>query len=245
MRIAILISSLFFSILSVSCQRSTAGLTIPPRQTFILGEYAQYGYDARLRNDGKEAVTVQLRDKTSGAVAKTVELAPGSKESFAVEASQEVTLANETDRKAKVYVVMSEEVQGMRYVANDGGPLEREVTEDDVRVALLMAPPTDAAPAPATEEAFTKLAAGETFVLGEGTEAEYSAKLSRLLGDIEVSVRDRETGEQTQSFGLGRTATVYIRPYEVIYLVNAGSRSANVRAVFSQPVSGARVVELR
>ena len=227
----------FLTLTTATAQRNTAGLTIPARQTFLLGEYADYPYRADLKNVGRQPVTAQLRDKDSKAVAKTLTVAPGDKVTVEVAASQEVALENANDRRAKVDVTMSREVVGMRYVGNGDVALP----QPDVSKNVTAADAVPGAGAPRRTVA-TTIKRGRALVLGEGTVGEYAAVLMREGGRVEVSVRDRKTGAQTQGFGLGDRATVYIAPHEVIYLVNAGLGRASVRVEFSEPVGGMRVV---
>ena len=206
----------------------------------MLGEYADYKYKAKLRNDGAQDVRVVLRDKDSKAEATSITLRPGQGEAVVVSANQEVTLQNASISRATVYVTMSKTVEGMRYVANDGSePAAMDKpSPQQARPLSLSAEVVNQKP---QEQITQQLSQGEALVLGEGTQDSYSVDFTSLSGSINVSVRDRKTGEQTQGFGLGRKATVYIRPNEVIYLLNAGSGRARVKAKFSAAVRGARV----
>ena len=225
------------TLLSQAQAQSTAGLNIPARQTFLLGEYADYGYRASLDNRGRRDVTVRLRDKGSKAVAREVFLPAGEKAKLEVSPEQEVAIENDTDGKAELFVRMSRGVQGMRYVNVDGTELSNrpEVPSTDRRYALA---PSAGAP----EERLTvSLAPGQRLVIGEGTSANYAVDIRTRGRDITVSARDRESLEQTQGFGLNGRETINIRPHEILYL-DAGVRGAKLKLRFSEPVSGARVM---
>ena len=228
-----------------SSAQSTANVTIPGEQTFILGEYADYAYRAKLTNEGRRLVTVTLRDKETDVAAESVALAPGEQAAFEVAASQEVTLENANARPAKVFVRMSRTVEGMRYVGLDGEDLDKSPAGAELTRGL---PPieVDADAGPAQAKATATLGRDQQFVVGEGTSASYAADLNNLGAAIEVSVRDRRTGEQTQGFGLGRAgkATVNVRPHEVLYLVHEGRGTTRVSVDFDREVSGARVEDL-
>jgi hypothetical protein len=85
--------------------------------------------------------------------------------------------------------------------------------------------------------------AGEEFVLGEQAATDYSAELTNL-GEVEIkiSVRSKESGEQTQGFGLpaGSDAEVNISTSERVYLLNDSEREAQVFVVLSESVEGMR-----
>ena len=225
----------------VACAQSTAGLTIPARQTFLLGEYADYDYRASLDNRGGEAVTVRLRDKGSTAVAQEIRLAPDASGALAVGAGQEVTIENATDGEAELRVRMSRTVQGMRYVGNDGAELADAPAAEEVPVFTQALAPAEAGPA--RTRAVATVAAGQRFVLGEGTSADYAATIRNRGAAIDVRVRDRRTGEQTQGFGLAKRGreTVYVRPHEVLTLEHAGEGPTEIAVTFDRAVSGARV----
>ncbi|MFK8057132.1 MAG: hypothetical protein AB8F78_13495 [Saprospiraceae bacterium] len=247
MRIQFFIFIFLFTALSVSCQ-SSAGVSIPSKQTFILGEFSDYGYKAKLENKGDQVVTVQLRSKEDASVITTIQLSPKQKESLSVAADQLVAMENASSTEAQVNVKMSKTVKGMSY---EGGGLEEETAAapTETKPTNAKSAPSeytvDANATPAQNRATATIGKGEAFILGEGTSAKYSVDLKTMGGSIKVSIRNRDTKEQTQGFGLGNGGeTVYIRPYEVIYLLNSGSGPAIVSAAFSEPVSGARKVEL-
>lgn len=241
----------FATLLTAACSRSIlrlrsgqADLTIPPEQTFLLGEYADYDYRASLDNRGGEAVTVRLRDKDTKAVAEEIRLAPDESGSFVVGAEQEVAIENANDGAAELFVRMSRGVQGMRYVGNDGAEVAAAPPADEVPVFTQVLAPAEAGPE--RTRAVATLAAGQRFVLGEGTSADYAATIRNRGAAIDVRVRDRRTGEQTQGFGLGRRGreTVYVRPHEVLTLEHAGESTTDIVVTFDRAVSGARVAAM-
>jgi len=245
MRVQILFFALLFSSITASCQSSSAGVDIPAKQTFLLGEYADYDYKAKLENKGSQTVTIELRSKENGELVSSIQLSPKQSESFEVPAEQIVAMVNSSDRKAKIFAKMSKKVVGMSYVGQD-----EEIDLETIQAARVPSSNKPVVVDPnagtAQENAKATVKTGEALVLGEGTSEAYAAEISKIGGSIKVSIRDRRTNEQTQGFGLGsgRSETVNIRPYEVIYLVHDGGLPARVSVTFSKPVSGARVVEV-
>ncbi len=245
MRFQVLFFALLFTALTASCQSSSAGVDIPAKQTFLLGEYADYSYKAKLENKGSQAVTIELRSKEKGELVSSIQLSPKQSESFQVPADQIVAMVNSSNRKAKIFAKMSKKVIGMSYVGQ-----EEEIDLATIQAARVPSSnepiAIDSNAGPAKEKAKATVKSGEAFVLGEGTSDNYAVDISKVGGSIKVSIRDRRTNEQTQGFGLGNMGIekVNIRPYEVIYLVHDGGIPARVSVDFSQPVSGARVVEV-
>ena len=239
---------LFLALAAVSlasCSRSTAGLTIPPQQTFLLGEYADYDYRASVRNDGPQAVTVALRDKGSETFGEPQTLAPAERTAVVVDARQEVLIANASDRAAELYVVMSRNVTGMRYLEADGSGVE-PVRREEGRLTPITPAESVASP---REEVSVSLPQNRQYVLGEGEAGGYAAEVTirgRRSAEIEVAALSRETGLQMQGFGAGwrSTNTVHVRPGEVLYVRNVGAGTAEVRVRFDRPVAGARVTEV-
>lgn len=111
--ITILFSFLSFMSVLNSCAKAVAGVGIPPRQEFILGEYNNGSYRATLNNQGRTDVTVSVRDKNTGEQTQGFGLA--GKVIVYISANEEVHLINDTDRKAQVQVKLNKNVQGMNY----------------------------------------------------------------------------------------------------------------------------------
>ena len=217
---------LFFTVGTFAsfAQNKTAGVNIPANQTFILGEYMKADYKATLRNDGRQTVQVKLVDKATRETLETITLAPKAKEKVTVDPSREVHLVNRNKGKAKVYVVMSETVPGMRYV--------------DVDAELPPAAPRPAAPAEAEKAPLTcpheteiVVPAFSTFRFAPDRPTKYAAVIqNKGSRNVNVRIRDRNTDEQTQGFGLGRYGdpVVYLKDSEVLTLVNKGAKAAKL-----------------
>ncbi|MEM8586148.1 MAG: hypothetical protein AAGF87_17880 [Bacteroidota bacterium] len=90
--------------------------------------------------------------------------------------------------------------------------------------------------------------ANQEFILGEDSDYAYRANLkNESTFDIRVSVRDKETGEQTQGFGLagnGKT-DVYISRNEEVHLINETDREGKVTVSLSRNVEGMRYEEVK
>ncbi len=234
--------------LSIACSQSTAGLTVPKQQTFLLGEYADYGYRASLDNRGRSAVTVRLRDKQSKAVGQELLLVPGEKISVQVTAAEEVTVENATVSDADILVKMSRNVSGMSYLDNATNGDQSTVLQDapstsPAQTALGLSSSSPVADGP-VDRLDLKLEPGTCLIVGEGTRDNYRAELKTYGDDVRVSVRNRETLLQTQGFGLAGRETISIGPDEVIYLINEGNEKIKLGVRFSESIEGARVAPL-
>jgi len=246
MRIQILFFVLLFSTLAAKCQRTSAGVTIPPQQTFLLGEYEDDGYTAKLVNKGAQNITIELKRKADDALISSVQLSPKQAKSFEVESGQVVAMVNSTDTEAQVSAKMSTKVVGMRYVEAKKSKASMQEEPQTSTKASPKSYSTVSNASSATSEVKETVSKGQTLILGEGTSDSYSFSVRKIGGSIKVSIRNRETNEQTQGFGLGNVGVeeVNIRPYEVVYLINTGSVPAMVSVGFSKPVNGLRKVEL-
>jgi hypothetical protein len=243
MRIQVFLFALLLLATSASCQRSSAGVAIPSQQTFLLGEYADYPYEAKLENKGSQMVTIELRSKSDQSVMSSVQLSPKQVESFQVSLDQIVAMVNSSNSEAQISAKMSKKVIGMNYVGQEEEVELSVATSEKVKTQNGITLTENAGPPRKKSKA--TISSGEAFVLGEGTSSNYSADLKVFGGPIKVSVRDRRSNEQTQGYGLANgSETINIRPYEILYLVHEGKIPARVSVDFSKPVSGARVVEL-
>ena len=237
-----LIFFLFASTLISACSRSTAGLNLPARQQFVLGEYEQRAYTASLNNRGSADVSLAVVDKTSKTEIRRLELPTGGKLRLEVDPTQEVRVYNTTDREANIAVGMSHFVEGMRTLNLDGSEVS-----DTPRTAAQKFPGQASATDLGTEHTGV-ISPGSRLIIGEATAADYSVAIMNRGGkNVYVSVRDKATGRQTKGFGLGRSATVRVKlsPTENLHLVNEGDKAATVKLEFSEVVLGARQVLVR
>ncbi len=236
---------LLFAISSFACSQSTAGLSIPARQQFVLGEYMTGSFTASMENRGSVPITVTTVDKQTGSERQRLSLPVGEKASVRVPASEEARLLNATDREADILVVMNKFVEGMSFLDLEGRPLVR-IAEQEGEDAGAMPMNKEPLGAPVTS-VNTTIPARQQLIVGEGSSDDYSVELSNLGGrNVEVSVLDKETGRQTQGFGLGRfgTVTVTVRPNENLHVENYDDSGCRVRLELSKPVVGARSEEL-
>lgn len=232
-----LVTILLFSFfLFPCCAQKTAGVTIPAQQKFILGEYMNDAYTAKMDNRGSQLITVSLIDKESREVAQTIELESGASTKLDVAPSYEVHLQNATNKKGFMFVKMSKKVPGMRYVGKDDSGIAASPSKD-TRVFL---PAKDAGPA--QESLTVTIPAGQQLVVGEGSSTNYTATINNRGGkEVKVSIRDKKTGVQTQGFGLRGSDQVSIRRHENIYLVNYSKKELKVKVTMSKPISGERL----
>ena len=105
-------------LLNSSCSTFKSGLTIPANQTFILGEYNDKNYSAQLKNKSNFTVIVKAIDKNSGAVTQSFGLGAKGKTKIYIGKDEAVYLENENKTDAKIDVILSKGVEGMRYIDN-------------------------------------------------------------------------------------------------------------------------------
>ena len=103
---------LLSAFLIVSCSSFKSGLTVPANQTFILGEYNDKNYSAQLKNKSNFTIVVKAIDKNSGAVTQSFGLGAKGKTKIYIDKNE-----NKTD--AKIDVILSKGVEGMRYIDNN------------------------------------------------------------------------------------------------------------------------------
>ncbi|WP_157975870.1 hypothetical protein [Lewinella sp. IMCC34191] len=224
----------------LSCSQSTAGLTIPAKQMFVLGEDMDAGYSATLTNRGKQAVRLQIVRKSDLEVVKSLMLAPRSTKSVAIARQELVQMINSGEREADLLVVMNKSVKGMRTQ-----PLKGE--------AAMTAAPVDGYLLPADDPVFelspnnrfrTELEVGECFLVGEGSRQDYTADVKAKGGPLQLHVLKSVNSNFVRGFGLGSgsTETVSVDEGEVLYLCNDGRTAIRVVVSLSREVPGARVV---
>lgn len=102
-------------VLSTGCATNYANVDIPARQEFVLGEYADKGYKAELRNQGPGMVRIQGISKTTGENTQGFGLDAKGKATISVNKNETVLLKNENDEEILVKVKLSKNVEGMRY----------------------------------------------------------------------------------------------------------------------------------
>ena len=119
-RVKRLIPLLFLTTLFViSCSTFRSGLTVPANQTFLLGEFNDKNYSAELINKSDLTVTVKAIDKNTGEVTQSLGLAPKGKTKIYISKDETVYFNNENVIDVKIDVILSQFVEGMRYIAND------------------------------------------------------------------------------------------------------------------------------
>lgn len=110
---------LLSALLIVSCSSFKSGLTVPANQTFILGEYNDKNYSAQLKNKSNFTVVVKAIDKNSGAITQSFGLGAKAKTKIYIDKNETVYLENENKTDAKIDVILSKGVEGMRYIDNN------------------------------------------------------------------------------------------------------------------------------
>lgn len=98
-----------------SCGSNIAGVTIPARQEFVLGEAEAQGFRAELRNRSMQQIEVQAVDKESGVQTQGFGLAPGGVATVNISRSEKVLLKNPSGEDVLLRVKLNKAVQGMGY----------------------------------------------------------------------------------------------------------------------------------
>ena len=234
----LLIFSLLVLAFATACSRATADLTVPARQTFLLGEASDYGYRASLRNTGSQTVTVVLRDKATDVAFQTVTLGPGESGALDVVASQEVIIDNENDGEARLFVQMSRSVQGMRYLetTDQAEPTQTVPTSDqDLR--------TEATEAGGDSDASAKALAvtlpqNQPYVIRQGFDKAYAVDLRVRRAGLQIRVRERISGRERESLEAARgTSWVYVRSGDELSLTATKEGSTKVVVTFDDAVA--------
>tara|TARA_Y100000385_G_C12898588_1_gene553191 strand:+ start:504 stop:851 length:348 start_codon:yes stop_codon:yes gene_type:complete len=110
---------LLSALLLVSCSSFKSGLIIPANQTFILGEYNDKNYSAQLKNKSNFTVILKAIDKNSGTITQSFGLGAKGKTKIYIDKNETVYLKNVNKTDAKIDVILSKGVEGMRYIDNN------------------------------------------------------------------------------------------------------------------------------
>jgi hypothetical protein len=233
----------FFS--TIGLAQGTAGLTIPANQTFVLGEYRTTNYRASVNNTGRQDVEVVLIDRNTGEAVQRVEVKGGSRQSLKVPANQVLHLVNPGNRQAKLKVKSPVSgSQGMSFQETaETTPKPRKT-----KIQLPAPAPSPTVPEAEAKEATTTkvtLEPGQSLIIGEGSAGDFNVTLSNNGAGLDVSGRTKKSGRKTQGFGLGKHGKVdmYLRPNEVLYLVNNSGKRSTIKVEMDQPALGARITE--
>ena len=105
-------------VLASSCTTFKSGLSIPPNETFILGESNSKNYSAELVNTSNYEVKIRGEKKQNGEYTQGFSLAPKGKAKVNVSYDEVIKFINNNNQSVKVDVKMSKEVYGMRYIKN-------------------------------------------------------------------------------------------------------------------------------
>ena len=110
---------IFVSFVSaLSCTTFKSGLSIPPNETFILGESNSKNYSTELVNTSYYEVKIRGEKKQNGEYTQGFSLAPKGKAKVNVSYDEVIKFINNNNQSVKVNVKMSKEVYGMRYIKN-------------------------------------------------------------------------------------------------------------------------------
>ena len=216
-----------------ACSRSTAGLTIPAGQIFVLGEYMNSAYRASIRNRGDQPVTLALVRKSDGSTVRTLRIVPQTSESIAVPADKLVKMINAGAVDAQLLVEMNRGVEGMRLHSLDA-PSDRQSL-----------PQAEDPKAKGTSQRFSaEVAPDSCYVIGDGTETGYEATVRARGGQVALRVLTSDSNQWVRGFGLGAGSreTITVGRDEALYLCNESSRILTVKVRTSQNAGKGRMV---
>ena len=117
-RCAIVLFGMCFLLLSFTQSTlfpSSANVTIPAQQEFVLGEYQNTSYKAKLNNTSNKMMEVSVVDKETGKQTQGFGLDGKGRVSVYIRKNEKVLLKNPNDKEILVRVKMSKTVEGMRY----------------------------------------------------------------------------------------------------------------------------------
>ncbi|MEL7161418.1 MAG: hypothetical protein AAFN92_11740 [Bacteroidota bacterium] len=239
MRYLIVSAALLFF---VSCATTTAGVNVGAQQKFVLGEYMTKPYKASLENKGEQDIAIRLIDKRSQETVREITLAPGDRTTVKVDPTNQVEMLNDSDSEGLVKARMNRGgVPGMEYRGLDDKQ-EKWTDTSWLDTDQGGAKPRDAKRFPFVQVA--EIPAGATFYFAEKMPAGYSAILhNQGSPNVNVKIRSRENGKQTQGFGMGRNSKpiVNLSENEVLTLVNNGSKPARIKLKLNEDLKGGRV----
>lgn len=93
----------------------TSGVTIPPNQEFVLGEYNHPDYRSVLMNKSEFEVGVELRNRKTNVLLQRFDLSAGSSAKVNVSKDEMVILKNSNNNEVLIKVKANRNIKGMRY----------------------------------------------------------------------------------------------------------------------------------
>jgi hypothetical protein len=240
--------TMFFVLLCTSAYaQGTAGLTIPANQTFVLGEYRTTGYKASVTNKGNQKIAVVLIDRKTGEAVQRVEVEGGTRQSVQVPAAQVLHLVNSGNEAAELKVKSPVSgSQGMGFLEPGEATARKATTKIELSAPIPKSSESEEK-MDLNEKTITKvtLEPGQSLIIGEGSAGDFNVTLSNNGSGLDVSGRKKGNGRKTQGFGLGKFAKVgmYLRPNEVLYLVNNSDKRSTIKLKMDRKVQGTRIIQ--
>tara|TARA_B100001093_G_scaffold520524_1_gene617673 strand:- start:19447 stop:19800 length:354 start_codon:yes stop_codon:yes gene_type:complete len=114
MKKLLLIGLVFFAVISSRFLKS--GLTIPAKQTFILGELNAKNYSAEFPYVSEFKVLITIQSKTSAQILNELELQPNQKIKLFISKDEIAYFKNDNEQVFKVSRVLNKGVEGMPYI---------------------------------------------------------------------------------------------------------------------------------
>ena len=105
---------LLFAIIFYSCS-SIATVTVPPNEQFLLGEYSDKSFSAKVTNLSRREVKVSIIDTKNREQTQGFGLPGGNHAKINVSSSEAVTFINQSNKDVKVRAKLDKNVEGMRY----------------------------------------------------------------------------------------------------------------------------------
>jgi len=113
-----LLTGVFFLLLSLTWvmpDSNNANVTIPANQEFILGEFENSNYRAKLQNKSNLKVDVTILEKESNNLTQKYTLEGKGLTSLSIRKNEKVILKNVHNENITVKVKSNRNVEGMRY----------------------------------------------------------------------------------------------------------------------------------
>lgn len=105
-------------VLAFSCSTLKSELSIPPNETFILGEENRKNYSAELIIKSNLTIKLKKENKNTGELIQESQLASKDEIRILVNNFEIVKLINENNKLVKIGVKLNRGVEGMRYIKN-------------------------------------------------------------------------------------------------------------------------------
>lgn len=106
---------LLMSFAKSSVLSNRANVTIPANQEFVLGEFQNSSYKAKLKNASNALIEISVVDKETNEQTQGFGLDGKGEATVSISKNEKVLLKNPNDEEVLVRVTLNKNVEGMRY----------------------------------------------------------------------------------------------------------------------------------